>query len=277
MLLAFMSSEVGSYFSDPGPSIRKSLDSLNEDAKEQIGRSLRHLRLARASVSLEQKLLNLWIALESIFSDGDSSILANILEYVPHFYAVAGLERRISYLRGLLVENEVRVNQLFSERICSGLQVFDHRVTDRHVFAMLMDEGIVKELFSEIEGMEHLRFRLFSIFKELKDNKAVFARIRKTQDDVGRQLRRIYYLRNKIAHTGHFQGVRPQLVTHLLDYVVVCYRAVTYTCSVAPPQSAYSIAEILASARMGVDAVIDRASSNTAITSLDDLMPVSVV
>ncbi|AMV41201.1 hypothetical protein [Paraburkholderia caribensis] len=275
-LLAFMSSEVGAHFSHVAPSIRQSFVSFNEEAKDQMGRSLRHLRLARTSVSFEQKLLNLWIALESLFAYNESTILSNILEYVPQFYAITGLARRVGYLRALLISNKIDTTPAFRERIFDGSDVFDNSVTDRHIFLLIRDEISAKELFESLKNKEHLKFRIFQIFRELKDNSSILSRINRTKDDVKRQLRRIYFMRNKIAHTGHFQGVRPQLVTHLLDYIAVSYRAIASAASESNG-TLYSVAELLAAARMGADIVNDRASGNKSINTLEDILSSPII
>jgi hypothetical protein len=272
VLLEFMSSEVGTTMSHPSTPIRQIFKYLDAAAKEQLGRSLRYLRLARHSVSLEQKLLNLWIALESLFGTTGSSIIGNILDFVPQFYAVSGVVRRVAYLRELLVANEIAVTPIFSAEIHPGATHFDSNVTDAHVFALLRNERAAKELFSSLGNKEHLKFKLMKIFAELKDNKSITARLDRSQADVSRQLRRIYFLRNKIAHTGHFRGVRPQLVTNLLDYVAISYRAISAAAGMARSGQEYSIPELLAAGRMGVDLVTDRISSKDEVTALDHVV-----
>jgi hypothetical protein len=277
MLLAFMSSEGGSSFSHPHISIRSVFKNLDDSAKDQLGRSLRYLRLARYSVSLEQKLLNLWIALECLFVNREANILNNILEYVPQLYSTAGLVRRVAYLRDLLVANRISTTAKFQADICIGVQEFDESVTNGHVFALLRDETAAIELFNSIATREHLKFKLMQIFTDIKDNRAIAARIERSEKDVNRQLRRIYFLRNKIAHTGHFQGVRPQLVTHLLDYLAICYRAISSAATHAKAENKYSIAELFTAAQMGSDVVRTRSASKDAINTLDQMISIPIV
>ncbi len=271
VLLAFMSSEGGSNVLHPNMTIREVFKSLDEPAKEQLSRSLRYLRLARHSVSLEQKLLNLWIALESLFGNNDTSIIGNILEFVPQFYAITGLVRRVTYLRELLSANKIAVTPLMAANICPGLLVINNTVTDAHIFALLRSEAAAKELFESLGNKEHLKFKLIKIFEELKDNKSIVKRITRSEADVSRQLRRIYFLRNKIAHTGHFQGVRPQLVTHLHDYVAISYRAIATAASMSTRGEVYSISELFSASRMGVDLLKARVTSKDEVSLLDHI------
>jgi hypothetical protein len=277
VLLEFMSSEVGTSFSQSITPIRHSFKSLNDDSKEQLARSLRHLRLARNSVSVEQKLLNLWIALESLFGNAGNSIIGNILEFVPQFYAITGLGRRVAYLRELLSANEIEVTPIIRADICPGLLKFDASVTDAQIFVLLRSEKAAIELFNSIKNKEHLKFKLMKIFAELKNNKSILARIDRSEADVGRQLRRIYFLRNKIAHTGHFRDVRPQLVTNLLDYVAISYRAISVAASKTTQHENYSIPELLAASRMGVDLVTARVSSKDEVTALEQITLLPVI
>lgn len=269
VLLAFMSSDSTTTIFRNSVPIRQLFSNLNEPAKDQLGRSLRYLRLAKHSVSLEQKLLNLWIALESLFANTSASIIGNILEFVPQFYATTGIVRRVSYLRELLIANKIAITPIIATNICPGRITFDDSVSDNEIFLVLRNEQAAIELFSSLGNKEHLKFKLMKIFEELKNNKAITARIKRSEADVSRQLRRIYFLRNKIAHTGHFHGVRPQLTTHLLDYIAISYRVIATAASKAQEEQTYSIPELLAAARMGTDIVTARVASKDEVTALD--------
>ncbi|MGP1716044.1 MAG: hypothetical protein ACTS9Y_02600 [Methylophilus sp.] len=277
LLLAFMSSNSGSSNSHTNISIRKVLKNLDDPAKEQFSRSLRYLRLARHSVSLEQKLMNLWIALESLFGNEGNNIIGNILEFVPQFYAIAGLIRRVNYLRNLLSKNKIPITPLAASDIGTGITNFDSSITNANIFALLRNEPAAMELFASLGNKEHLKFKLIKIFQELKDNKSISKRLSKSEEDVTRQLRRIYFLRNKIAHAGHFQGVRPQLITHLNDYVYISYNAIATAAQNAKDGQLYSISELLASSKMGVDLLTSRVSSKEEVSSLDHITLQAVI
>ena len=277
LLLEFLSSEGGTYFSSSDTTIRHALTKLNLVGREQLGRSLRYLRLARESISLEQKLLNLWISIESIFTDGESSILSNIIEYVPQIYAVSALTRRVRYLRGMLVKNQIPTTPLIQANVLPGHDSFDENTTDSHVFVLLRNEAATIELFHSLTPKEHLKFKLLSTFKEMKTNAAIAERVKRSEIDVSRQLRRIYFLRNKIAHTGHYANIRPQLVTHLLDYLAVCYSAISTSATRAVQGDAHSIGDMLAAYKMGADVVASRYKSPDSITSLEQLVPVPII
>ncbi|WP_152965185.1 HEPN domain-containing protein [Comamonas testosteroni] len=277
VLLAFMVKEAGTSFAAPGQSLRQVFRSLDDSAKDQLERSLRYLRLARNAASLEQKLLDLWIALESLFITRNTTILQGILDFVPQLYASAGLHRRVAYLKGLLVANEVAIPPLCRAVMRTDAVIFDNNTEDHHIFALLRDEPAAIELFNSMGEREHLKFKFMQIFRDLKDNKSLAGRLAKSELDVRRQMRRIYYLRNKIAHTGHFQGVRPQLVTHLLDYLAICYRSISAAAARAVSGDIYSVPELLSAARMGADLVSARVAARDEVLELSFIVPEPVV
>ncbi|MBK5511703.1 HEPN domain-containing protein [Pseudomonas sp. TH15] len=250
LLLTFISSEVGVTRSTP--EIRKVFSILTPAAKDQLGRSLRYLRLSRTATTLEQKLLNLWIALESLFSSQDTTILAYILEYVPSIYAINGLVRRLEYAKELLQSNEIGTTDPYRQRI-NPAECFDDTTNTNHIYALLRDKAAGPSIFNNLNDFEHIKFRLMKLKSEFESDKSIAERILKTEKDVTRQLRRIYFLRNKIAHTGHFEGVRPQLITHLYDYIICCYEALSHTTSKVEIGESYSINDLLSSVRLGLD------------------------
>lgn len=275
-LLNFMSSEIATKFINPNYSITKALYVLEADSKSQLGRSLRYLRLSKESVSLEQKLLNLWIAFESLFVDLGAGIIGNMLDYVPILYATTGLRRRVEYLRDLLISNGIAIPNDIKEKIVSK-DKFDKTVTIEQVFTILRDEKLAIALFNSIEKKEHLKFKLIQIFKELETNKALADRLSRTENDVARQLRRIYFMRNKITHTGRFNGVRPQLITHLLDYIGVCYELIFLASDKAKVNSEYSLIELLTSAKIGAEIVSAKCSSKDRIVTFDQIVAIPTI
>lgn len=275
LLIGFLASEGGTYFSNADAPIRNALTKLDEQGREQLGRSLRYLRLARESVSLEQKLLNLWIAIESIFADGENSILSGVLEYVPSFYAVTGLLRRVRYLRDMLARVNIATNQSVRDKV--NIKRLDNSLTDADVFRLLRDEEAAEEVFLLLGNREHLKYKIISTFGQLKNNSEIKKRIKKTETDVTRQLRRIYFLRNKITHTGRYANIRPQLITHLLDYLAVSYMAISKSASVSNQINSSSIEDLLGAYKLGVDIVIRRSNTDKELMKIEELTPSPII
>jgi hypothetical protein len=277
LLVAFLSSENGTHLSNTDTKLHATSTKLNEISKAHLGRSLRYLRLARESISLEQKILNLWIALESLFSEGDSSIIANITSFVPQFYAVTGIARRVIYIRNLLVKNDVEISPLAKQVISTTALKFNEETTPNEIFSILRDENAATELFGTLGELEHLKFRFKKVSEEVKDQKTILARIGQSEKDVSRQLRRIYFVRNKITHTGHYENIRPQLITHLLDYLVVSYLAISDSATAAKAGHTYSIGELLDAYKMGAEQVIHSCKEGPHPSTFANLLPVAVI
>lgn len=277
LLVGFLVSELGTSFTTTSSSIRSNSVTLNEKGKERLGRSFRYLRLARESISLEQKVLNLWISLESIFSDGGTGIIGVISKHIPQIYALTGIHRRVSYLKSLLVRNTIATTPLYQSQIDGALS-FTNQTTDENIFKLLRNENATKELVSSLGGdKEHLVYRIISTFEELEDNQKVVTRVDMSSTDVARQLRRIYFLRNKITHSGHYESIRPQLISHLIDYIAVCYHAISDTINKSKCQDIHTIDDILLSYQLAVEFVIKNCKEKILISDLKTLTPLPVI
>lgn len=272
-LLGFITSENGAHSKYSAAEVLDTIPKLEDEGAERLARSFRYLRIARESISLEQKIMNLWISLESLFSDGESTILENILDHVPKIYSTLSLPRRVKHLRQLLIHARAKITPLASKEIKSNVEVFGDEISDAQMFKVIACEKASIELFESLEPKEHLRFKLRSTCLELKNNKSIAQRIEKSELDVARQIRRIYFVRNKITHTGHYQSIRPQLANHLMDYLASCYIAIIEAAKTKDAMSRHSVAELLSSYRIGADAVLSRAKSSNPITEIHEITP----
>lgn len=295
-------SDTGESISDR--SLQAVLSKLNAPSKEHLARSLRYLRLARDTSSLEQKFINLWVALESLFTGGRGSIIANITGYVPHAYAIAGLERRVSYLRILFNNNLSSIPESIGGELSLSRQ--SGFLDNSSVFTFIKNEKLVTSVVQSEMKMEHFKFRLRTIFNEFSTetpvnavekssdesprstsdagrknkkehkNKAISDRVERSKNDVERQLRRIYFLRNKIVHAGHHSNIQPQLVTHLFSYLLVCYLAIQKSAERVQQQE-NSLGDLLTAYKMGLEIVEARISQAEEITDYADIIPVPVI
>lgn len=218
------------------------LNVLNNESVNFFKSSLRYFRIAKQSKSVEQKLLNSWIAIETIYLKPNSfgnegSIIDNIIYYVPLLYNSFSIIRKIRYAKELLVENNIPL----SEKVCSNLNISsklsDENISLNNIWKIIVNKDLFESLMmdvKELENMEHLKYRLTDIhnFVINKDN-ASGDKTKKIQKNfennkilVENQLYRIYGIRNKIAHQGHYESINPQLVEHLIDYLMISYTAI---------------------------------------------------
>ncbi|WP_133950074.1 hypothetical protein [Rhodanobacter sp. TND4FH1] len=276
LLQKFLTSEGGSYFGSQRINFQKLEGSLDINGKGQLRRCFRHIRLSRESEFTEEKLLNMWIALESLYSFGQGSIIDNILRYIPRTYAAFSLTRRMQYLRKILVDNSIEVPE--SARVLHSLSdgIFSERATLSDLFVLFNSESLSKDLFFSIQDKEHLKFKILQIHDIFKSKSRINKRFRDSATDVERQLRRIYVLRNKITHTGYYGNVRPQLITHLYDYVINSLQAV-HVASEVTRGGAVTISDLFDSFSIGLDLLETRMHSDDPLNGFGDVTPTTDV
>lgn len=101
------------------------VDSLDSTDRDQVLQSLRYVRLARNINSNEQKILNLWISLESLFLwKGDAAILTILLQHVPKIYAQASITCRLDLALKLIKQCN---KQIYSDKRNSDLEHEDRQ------------------------------------------------------------------------------------------------------------------------------------------------------
>ncbi len=240
----FLTSEAATYFGSTHPDFVHLLTSLSNKDAAQLNRCFRYIRLSKESRFTEQKLLNLWIALEAIYAFGNQGILDNILKYAPIVYATFSSTRRLSYLKDLLVANSVQLTPLCTAIHATKSGLFESSCTEEQIFALIIDRATATELFESLGDLEHLKYRLLETRKSFETAKIVNKRFKRSSLDASRQLRRIYKLRNEIAHMGFTEGIRPPLVTHLFDYLISTLHALVISAQVHRGEPA-DIAQLL--------------------------------
>ncbi|GIT99383.1 hypothetical protein [Sulfurovum sp. TSL1] len=202
---------------------------LEKTSSEKLKRSLRYVRLSKDANSLEQKLLNLWIALESLFDNKQNTIIGNVLDYIPEVYAVNSIENRLKYILELLSKYKVTVPIDVKNKYTIIDSIFSEDISLSVFTRLFYDEDSMVKVFDSCGEKEFLKYRLLTIYEELNNTKKIIARIKKTSLDVRRQLRRIYVIRNKLTHQAYHRDIKGQIVNHLFEYTMMCYNAIFIT------------------------------------------------
>lgn len=192
------------------------IENLDTIDSSQLVQSLRYVRLTRNINSNEQKILNLWIALESLFSwKGDEAILTILLKYVPKIYAEVALICRLDLALYIIRKCN---NKIIEDK-------FNRSLGYKDVLDIFSDQKLAKKVYESLND-DLLIYRWCSLNDIFKDKKNIKKQVEKTELDVCRQIRRMYFLRNKITHTGFYTDINPILTLHLMDYIQVCYVAI---------------------------------------------------
>ena len=198
---------------------------LDRDSVEVIKNSLRYFRLARESKSIEQKILNTWISIESLYvKNKNKNIIDDIIKYVPMIYNSFSIIRKIRYAKELLKINKVKIPNDIKETLKIKNNIFDKNTTDEQILEIINEEKLFIPLVKSIDGTEHLKYRL-TIIKEFIDKDKILNSFRESEESIKNQLYRIYFMRNKISHRGHYKNINPHLLEHLTDYLMISYSA----------------------------------------------------
>ncbi|ENX02519.1 hypothetical protein F899_01046 [Acinetobacter sp. CIP 101934] len=193
------------------------IDKLEPLERRQINQSFRYMRLTRRTLSNEQKIINLWISLESLFHWKDGAKILTILSnYVPKFYSHLSLSSRLNlalkFIKSIPVDIEGLDKDIDQKKMV-------------HIF--LNNEDLSIRIYENIND-ELKKYRFRQIYETFKNIKSISSQLKKTEQDVEKQIRRIYFLRNKITHTGFYSDINPILSIHLMDYIQMCY-SIIYT------------------------------------------------
>lgn len=198
-----------------------------EDGTEARGlaSALRHHRLSCTASSTESSLLNLWIAFEALFPEADTSIIRRVADPASKMIAGAFLWNS---LRSTLVDMAKRGDpgQLRATR--AAIPVIRPqrpkqalRIDPEELLSVLCapEEDQMKALLDAVSGNELLVHRLFDLWQDCRKPKSLGKRIERHQRTVAWQLRRIYRVRNIIAHDGKTPPMTAELVRHAQHYL----------------------------------------------------------
>lgn len=200
---------------------------LNRDSIEIIENSLRYYRLARESKSIEQKILNTWISIESLYvrnRNNKENIISNIIQNVPMIYNSFSIIRRVRYAKELLKSNKISIPDEIKNHLDIKNNMFDKTTTDEQVLKIITHKELFLSLVNNINGSEHLKYRLGSIMEFIHHDK-IMSKFKESEESIHNQLYRIYFMRNKISHRGHYKKINPHLLEHLTDYLILSYAA----------------------------------------------------
>jgi hypothetical protein len=184
-----------------------------------INRIIRYHRLGIEEVTLESRFLSIWIVLEAIVGGGEGNIIDNIIQVVPELYAFDSLRKRIQYLVELFRNHKVTIPEEILQKEGYDNYPVENLEKLKLIYKVISNKDYALKIFNNLGNDEFIKYKLLKLHKEFEDKKSVLNRIEKTKNDVSMQIRRIYYLRNKIVHQAHHGSVSVRLFSHLYDYV----------------------------------------------------------
>ena len=168
------------------------------------------------SSSIENKLLNLWISLETIApSKVGNSKIENVVQGCLPSLGLGYVKRAISALShdiGLWDRAKLRsFTQAVDEDVPQNMKLLLLIVQPKH-------KEELKAFLGEMGGQELLRNRIYNIHNSLNNSKSVTNYIESHTKKVSWQFRRIYRARNRIVHLGEVPRFVASLVDSAHDY-----------------------------------------------------------
>ncbi|EJG1676116.1 hypothetical protein BWH90_RS07470 [Vibrio parahaemolyticus] len=231
----------------------------------------KNLRQVKESARLEQKLLGLWISLESLCYSGDEkSIISSVTNFLPKVYALKSIKQRIEYVLNLLSEYEVKIPNSVIERHNLEVDSFDKDISLDVFYEIITEEQSARDICKAISELDFLYFRLYCLYKLISNKKDIKKRIGYTREDIEKQLYRIYQNRNNIVHVGFSENLNHYAINHLSDYVNTLLLIVFDTAKKSNYLTELTLDDIVLSNQLVVDNKF-KSLENIQVNSLNDL------
>jgi hypothetical protein len=209
--------------------LAKVREQLTINDADQLNASLQFHKLANHASTDESRLVNLWIALESLIQDGGSSIIGRICRYIPKSCATRYIQRKVTAF-AIDAKNLWKVSK--TDDLLKHLKE-SHKghLHYRDMLRIILDEkdGPLITGFAVIAAQNGLLlYRLSKLVDELASPENLASTLERNTRVVTWQLRRIYRTRNHITHKGISQNGTRQLIQHLNSYYITAYFNLIY-------------------------------------------------
>lgn len=184
------------------------IDKKNVDlvSKRKISSALRYLRLGTESKELENKLLNYWIAIEYLFSalDSEQDKVKRLREYFKKIHSVSYASKLFKYVHE-------SVNNL---GLTSKITNYDSKN-----YAYLIEPQTLAELNGLASTNPLIAYRAYTLSKRFANVDSIKSEFIRHQNNLERNIVRIYRTRNEIVHTASYENNILDITSHLRYYL----------------------------------------------------------
>ena len=201
-------------------------ENYNHPLRQKLLSSFSYANLSRASMALEEKYMNIWIAIESLCrSDAQETIIDSILTLVPNALCLRYLYR--------LVRNFVEDCSRCDVEFVFSTKSIDMKMGDKdrlvtETIAVFRDTTLQPELEEKCRCNSLLHQRYQEMLHILTDPQTLIDKVEKHHTTVRWHLNRLYRVRNEIAHSGVMQEISAIRYTeHLYDYLATLVSEIT--------------------------------------------------
>ncbi|WP_282032673.1 hypothetical protein [Winogradskyella eximia] len=169
------------------------------------------------NTEIQNQLLNLWIALETLITPNKSkSKIQNYSEIITNFLVYDYLERIFRYVTKALIRESNGLRAILTDNI-SGVMPLHEKVAILIVSPEY--EELREQVYEKLENNELLIYRIKKLNKDFGKGKDVKKFIETHIFKTRLQLNRIYRTRNLIVHSGRVPSFTENLTENLHNYV----------------------------------------------------------
>lgn len=187
----------------------------------RIIRAINLHSIALTTEELENKLVNIWTAIETLIpkdTEYGSDRIVHIIDSLLPFQTYKYLNQLIEQLgRDFLF-----YNRNISNKLLKKIHTINDQESDiGRLSALIMtaeNEDIRTELYGLLKNYPLLRWRVFTLNKKLSNGKNIKKMLDNHQQRIKWQVRRIYRVRNLIVHSGRMPSYTNILVENLHNY-----------------------------------------------------------
>jgi len=190
---------------------------LEQPSFRKFHRSAELHSLALSSDSLENQMINLWIALESLIpsSDNETSQIVHLSDSVMPFLNIIYIEKLlVRFFKDLMFWNRRLAKNLFRRVEASGIVSKLSRLLSLEEY-----QDLRQELENSFGDFHLLKDRYLHLTNLLSSPKNIVSTLESHKTRVDWQLRRIYRARNMIVHEGQTPSYTEILVENTHDYL----------------------------------------------------------
>lgn len=206
---------------------------ISDSDLNKISTSLHYHNIAMESTNDTTRLVNMWIALESLIEGSETIIIericrytvpTNVTRYIFNLCLAIGKELRHMALK----EGEFQIGNIaISSDVLRANNILEILFTNENV--------LEDDLYVKLKHNTLLRFKIYDIIESIfKDAKKLHSRLNEHKKHIDWQLRRIYKVRNLIMHNGIDYKRLKQLSFHLHNYYIQLVHNLLYDLKAYP-------------------------------------------
>ena len=217
-------------------------NTINKEIYQKLLSSFSYANLSSLSTSLEEKYINMWIALEALSrTDSSENIISNILTFVPNACSLRFIYKEI---RNFAEEcDRCGISLDFGEKNID-IHTDDKEQMVSDLIEVMRDTNHLSTLKSRCTINNLLEYRCSEIEKIINNPSEFISHITSHHKTIQWHLDRLYRIRNEIAHSGIKQNFAIIRYTeHLYDYIASCVSEVV---RIANDNNSIDFGEIIA-------------------------------